>query len=200
MNHELDKLIHQIVREPTLLDEITLLTSPAIGVRVAEADKHLLLDKDLAGLRDRGVHPLLLMQFAGAFRIEPMAILARATAAASARSSQKEESSGTMRSIAVTTRSGHELMIEAHEGMSVMEAIRNSGVDELLALCGGCCSCATCHVYVESPAFDQLPLMSADEDDLLDSSEHRTGLSRLSCQLKIVHLHHDLRVRIAPED
>jgi 2Fe-2S ferredoxin len=37
-------------------------------------------------------------------------------------------------------------------GRTVMEVIRDAGFDELLALCGGCCSCATCHVYVD-PAF-----------------------------------------------
>ena len=55
----------------------------------------------------------------------------------------------------------------------------------LLALCGGCCSCATCHVHVD-PAFkDKLPPMSEDENDLLDSSEHRIASSRLSCQVPL---------------
>ena len=44
-----------------------------------------------------------------------------------------------------------------------MEAIRDNGVDELLALCGGCCSCATCHVIVDAGWADGLPPMSADE-------------------------------------
>jgi hypothetical protein len=51
-----------------------------------------------------------------------------------------------------------------------MEAVRQAGFDELQALCGGSCSCATCHVYIEGA---DLPPMSADEDDLLDSSDHR---------------------------
>jgi len=42
-------------------------------------------------------------------------------------------------------------------------------MDELLALCGGCCSCATCHAFVNSAFGDHLPPMSADENDLLDS-------------------------------
>ncbi len=74
MNLELDRLIRRIVREPTLLDGATLAT---IGTRVSEPEIRMLLDKDLAGLRGRDAHPLLLMQFAGAFRIEPMPVLGR---------------------------------------------------------------------------------------------------------------------------
>lgn len=100
----------------------------------------------------------------------------------------------------VTTRDGTEHVIEAEEGLSVMEAIRENGLDELLALCGGCCSCATCHVYVDPEFADKLPAMSADEDDLLDSSDHRDGRSRLSCQLRVGGALEGLRVEIAPED
>ncbi len=68
---------------------------------------------------------------------------------------------------------------------TLMEAIRDAGCDELLALCGGCLSCATCHVHVD-PAFGgRLPPMSADEDELLDIVENRSPLSRLSCQLRL---------------
>jgi 2Fe-2S ferredoxin len=81
-----------------------------------------------------------------------------------------------------------------------METIRDAGMDELLALCGGCCSCATCHVHID-PAFPGLlPPMSEDEDDLLDSSDHRNGTSRLSCQMALTNDLNGLRVTIAPED
>ena len=81
-----------------------------------------------------------------------------------------------------------------------MEAIRDNGFDELLALCGGCCSCATCHVHVD-PAFkDKLPPMSEDEDDLLESSDHRVETSRLSCQIEFTAELDGLKVKIAPED
>jgi 2Fe-2S ferredoxin len=81
-----------------------------------------------------------------------------------------------------------------------MEAIRDNGFDELLALCGGCCSCATCHVHVDPAFLDRLPVMSADEDDLLESSDHREANSRLSCQLPFTADLDGLRVAIAPED
>ena len=60
-----------------------------------------------------------------------------------------------MPKLVVVNRAGEEKTIEASAGVSVMEAIRDNGFDELLALCGGCCSCATCHVYVD-PAFAAL--------------------------------------------
>jgi 2Fe-2S ferredoxin len=64
-----------------------------------------------------------------------------------------------------------------------MELIRDSGMDELLALCGRCLSCATCHVYVDAKGLAAVPSLSADEDDLLGSFDHRMKQSRLSCQL-----------------
>lgn len=81
-----------------------------------------------------------------------------------------------------------------------MEAIRDAGIDELLALCGGCCSCATCHVHVDPAFADRLPPMSEDESDLLDSSDHRRETSRLSCQVPLTDALAGLRVTIAPED
>ena len=105
-----------------------------------------------------------------------------------------------MPSLTVVTREGTESVVEASTGLSVMEVIRDAGFDELLALCGGCCSCATCHVYVDPAFTDKLPEMSEDENDLLDSSDHRTAESRLSCQIPVTDAIDGLRVTIAPED
>lgn len=105
-----------------------------------------------------------------------------------------------MAEIIVTTRDGKEVALKATAGLSVMEIIRDGGVDELLALCGGCCSCATCHVQVDPDFADLLPPLGADESDLLDSSDHRTPESRLSCQLPYTAALDGLRVTIAPED
>jgi 2Fe-2S ferredoxin len=102
--------------------------------------------------------------------------------------------------ITVAARDGSEHEVEGAEGLSVMEVIRENGFDELLALCGGCCSCATCHVFVDPAFADRLPPMSEDENDLLDSSDHRTEFSRLSCQLRVGPDFEGLKVRIAPED
>ena len=100
----------------------------------------------------------------------------------------------------VTTRSGETREVEAAAGLTVMEAIRDNGFDELLALCGGCCSCATCHVHVDPEFAALLPRLTGDEDDLLDSSDDRDENSRLSCQIPFTVELDGLRVRIAEED
>jgi len=105
-----------------------------------------------------------------------------------------------MPKLIVVTREGEEKEFEGESGLSVMEVIRDNGVDELLALCGGCCSCATCHVHVDPAFADILPPMSADENDLLDSSDHRDETSRLSCQIPFGDALDGLRVTIAQED
>ena len=105
-----------------------------------------------------------------------------------------------MPSITVVSREGEERSVEAEIGLSVMEVIRDNGFDELLALCGGCCSCATCHVFVDESFKGKLPEMSEDEDDLLDSSDHRKDNSRLSCQIPVSEDLDGMRVQIAPED
>jgi 2Fe-2S ferredoxin len=105
-----------------------------------------------------------------------------------------------MPKIIIVDRSGKEREIEGEVGRSVMEIVRDAGVDELLALCGGCCSCATCHIYIESGHADMVASPSDDEDDLLDSSDHRTEKSRLSCQIPFSDALDGLRVSIAPED
>lgn len=105
-----------------------------------------------------------------------------------------------MPQLIVITREGEERAIEGETGLSVMEAIRDAGIDEILALCGGNCSCATCHVHIDSDFADVLPPMSADEDDLLDSTSDRNDESRLSCQIELTDAMDGMRVTIAAED
>lgn len=105
-----------------------------------------------------------------------------------------------MAHLTIVGRDGSEKTILGKAGWSVMENIRDSGFDELLALCGGCCSCATCHVHVDGEWLGALPPMGPDEDDLLDTSSHRVANSRLSCQIEYDEALDGLRVRIAPED
>ncbi|ANY20006.1 Putidaredoxin [Tsuneonella dongtanensis] len=105
-----------------------------------------------------------------------------------------------MPKLIVVNRAGEEKAVDVADGLTVMEAIRDNGFDELLALCGGCCSCATCHVHVD-PAFkERLPAMSEDEDDLLESTDHRDENSRLGCQVPFTADLDGMRVTIAQED
>lgn len=105
-----------------------------------------------------------------------------------------------MVNIYVTLRDGTKREISAERDRSLMEAIRDAGVEDLLALCGGCCSCATCHVHVAKPWADRLLPMSEDENDLLDSSDHRDQSSRLSCQISLSDDLNGIQVTIAEED
>lgn len=105
-----------------------------------------------------------------------------------------------MTTINLINRDGSQQILKAQEGYSLMELIRNAGIDELLALCGGCCSCATCHVHIEDAFMSKVPAMSADENDLLDGSAHRNANSRLSCQIKFTPDLDGMTVTIAGED
>jgi ferredoxin, 2Fe-2S len=107
-----------------------------------------------------------------------------------------------MPKLTVTDRSGidHALDGEGLLGLSIMEIIRDSGVEEILALCGGCCSCATCHVYVDKAFSEKLPPMTSQEAELLDGSDHRSESSRLSCQIPFADALDGLKVTVAPAD
>jgi len=101
--------------------------------------------------------------------------------------------------LTVKTRDGAAHAVEGEAGFTLMEAIRKADIYELVALCGGSCSCATCHVFVENgPDYVRSPA-SEDEDDLLDSSDARAPNSRLSCQITLGAVHEGLIVQIAPE-
>ena len=105
-----------------------------------------------------------------------------------------------MTTLIVRTREGEERTLNGQDGLSVMEVIRRAGIDDLAAICGGVCSCATCHVYVDEAYAGALPPESDDENDLLDYSSHRQPTSRLSCQITLTRALDGLKVTIAAED
>jgi 2Fe-2S ferredoxin len=104
-----------------------------------------------------------------------------------------------MPNLIVTTREGETRTLAAAPGLSVMEVIRDNGIDELLALCGGCLSCATCHVIVDPAQATRLSPMSEDEQELLAGLDRRAPSSRLSCQIPFDDALDGLSVTIAPE-
>jgi 2Fe-2S ferredoxin len=105
-----------------------------------------------------------------------------------------------MPSIHVIRRDGSALVVEAAAGQSLKDALMAGGVDEVLALCGGFASCGTCHVHVAEDWFDRLPVMGADEEDLLGYSDWRQPNSRLACQVAFTDALHGITVTVAPED
>lgn len=94
---------------------------------------------------------------------------------------------------------GTEKTLDARDGDSVMETAVKNGVKGIVAECGGACSCATCHVYVDE-AFTDITGEPEDlEDDMLDGAEsERLPNSRLSCQIKMSDELDGLTVRIPP--
>jgi 2Fe-2S ferredoxin len=102
--------------------------------------------------------------------------------------------------ISVTGRDGSMQQVEATPSMTLMEVLRDEGF-EIAALCGGCCSCATCHVFVDPGFASALSPRTEDEALLLaDSAYFRPEASRLSCQLRITDQLEGLEVTIAPAD
>ena len=100
----------------------------------------------------------------------------------------------------VTDRDGVERELDAPSGTSLMEPLRDMD-DGVTAICGGMCSCATCHVYVDEAWVPKLPAAMSDELDMLrDLSSFRPTSSRLSCQIQLVDALDGLRVAIAPEE
>jgi 2Fe-2S ferredoxin len=105
-----------------------------------------------------------------------------------------------MPQLIITDTKGKTTTLDADTGISAMIAIRDAGIDGLLALCGGMCSCATCHVHVDPSCMSMLGEMSADEDELLAGSIRRNEYSRLSCQILLTDALDGLRLTVAAED
>jgi ferredoxin, 2Fe-2S len=76
--------------------------------------------------------------------------------------------------------------LHAKCGQSLMLAAVQEGVDAIAADCGGCLTCATCHVYVDASWGPRLPPAGADETAMLDlTAAERRPTSRLSCQIEL---------------
>jgi 2Fe-2S ferredoxin len=102
--------------------------------------------------------------------------------------------------INVVTRNGMEQEIRATNGVSLMENLRDNGIDDIAALCGGNASCGTCHVYIDDSFLAHLPARSDDEEFLLEGSLYRTDRSRLSCQIKCGPELEGVRLEVAPAE
>jgi 2Fe-2S ferredoxin len=105
-----------------------------------------------------------------------------------------------MAQIFVTDTEGDSQALNIKPGVSLMETLLDAGYEEILAICGGCVSCATCHVHIiESPI--PLPVIEDDEAMLLELADHYDeGNSRLSCQLELDDSFDGLRVQLVEND
>jgi 2Fe-2S ferredoxin len=105
-----------------------------------------------------------------------------------------------MATIYVTDREGNEHVLEVATGLSIMEPLREID-DGVEALCGGMCSCATCHVYIDPEWSPRLSERGDDELELLEDTEcFKNQESRLSCQIAMTEELDGLRITVAPEE
>ena len=89
--------------------------------------------------------------------------------------------------------------VEAKAGASVMETALKNNIRGIDAECGGCLSCATCHVYVDPAWIGKLPAAQPDEEDMLGFvASARQPTSRLSCQLVMGEALDGLVVQVPP--
>lgn len=95
-------------------------------------------------------------------------------------------------------RDGEEHMLEAREGHSLMEVLRDGGLP-VEAICGGQCICSTCHVYVDAEWAARLAPRAADEQVMVEDSGHYQDDSRLACQVPYSDVLDGIRVTLAPE-
>lgn len=78
---------------------------------------------------------------------------------------------------------GDERVVDVPSGVSVMEGAVQNSVTGIDGDCGGCCACATCHVYVDPQWADRLPAREEMETEMLELAEEVRSNSRLACQI-----------------
>lgn len=102
-----------------------------------------------------------------------------------------------MNKITVVALDGVQQDVPFNLGDSLMEVLRDAGYEEIVAMCGGCCSCATCHVKIANQSAYQLPPIEEDEEVLISmADEYDESRSRLSCQISMGEAQNGLTVMI----
>ena len=99
--------------------------------------------------------------------------------------------------IIVTDQDGAVHELEGLDGWRVMEVIRDWGLN-IKAECGGSCTCATCHVWVDEDWYGKLQPASDDEEDLIYSTLDQKPTSRLSCQILLSDELDGLKLTLTP--
>ena len=100
--------------------------------------------------------------------------------------------------INVTDHDGKIHHLEATVGFSLMEIIRDAGLD-VEAICGGCCACATCHCYIQEDWSSKIQSADDDEESMLDQAFDVQKNSRLSCQIPFTEELNGINVTLAPK-
>ena len=102
--------------------------------------------------------------------------------------------------IHVTNRAGKTQTIPGKVGSTVMEILRDANID-VEAICGGCCSCATCHVFIDDAWTAKVQSQGGDELELVEQTgSFKAATSRLSCQIKFTEALDGLTLMVAPSE
>ncbi|MDX2263755.1 MAG: 2Fe-2S iron-sulfur cluster-binding protein [Hyphomicrobiales bacterium] len=101
-----------------------------------------------------------------------------------------------MVSVTFIAHDGESRTVPAEPGQTLMETAIKHDVRGIVAECGGACSCATCHVYVDQAWRAATGGPSEMEEDMLDFAFEVRPESRLSCQIRITEALDGLTVRI----
>lgn len=104
-----------------------------------------------------------------------------------------------MAKLIVTNRDGDTQEVTGEIGLSVMEILRDNDF-EIAAICGGMCSCATCHVYVDEEWLAKTGEQQEDEKELLQELEGYQANSRLSCQIEFTEELDGLTLTVGPDE
>jgi 2Fe-2S ferredoxin len=91
---------------------------------------------------------------------------------------------------------GSEHCVDVEEEMSLMEGASLNMVPGIEGMCGGICSCATCHCFIDLEDQQRLANISEGEDAMLDGLADRRPESRLSCQIPVTDALAGLRIRL----
>ncbi len=90
-----------------------------------------------------------------------------------------------MTKIIFVSSDGKQYEVDAENGSTIMEAAVKNNVPGIIGECGGACTCATCHIYIDKEWLEKAGEVSACEEDMLDFAFDVRDESRLSCQIKI---------------
>lgn len=91
---------------------------------------------------------------------------------------------------------GNSIEVDVRPGTSVMQAAVDNMIDGIVGECGGSCSCATCHCYIDDAWVSRLPPASGMEKDMLECVLEPRPNSRLSCQVVVTEQLDGLVVRL----
>lgn len=101
-----------------------------------------------------------------------------------------------MATITYIEHDGAEYRVELDPGTTLMQGAVGHGVSGIVGDCGGACSCATCHCYVDPAWLGKLDPPSETEEQMLECAIDPQDNSRLSCQIDVTEALDGLVVRL----